>query len=88
MGCDYCDTIKGIGPKRAIELVQKYKSIETILENIDTKKYTIPEKWMFKEAREAFLHPEVADPSTLDIKWTDVDVEGLIDYTCTQKGFK
>lgn len=37
MGCDYCGTIRGIGPKRAIELIQKYKNIEAVLENIDQK---------------------------------------------------
>ncbi|XP_031651168.1 flap endonuclease 1-like [Oncorhynchus kisutch] len=34
LGCDYCGTIKGIGPKRAIDLI-KHGSIEEILENID-----------------------------------------------------
>jgi 5'-3' exonuclease len=28
LGCDYCDTIKGIGPKRAWELIEQYRSIE------------------------------------------------------------
>ena len=88
MGCDYCDTIKGIGPKRAIELIQKHKSIENIIENLDTKKYSIPENWMFKEARELFLHPDVLDPLKLEIKWTDVDEEGLVDYMVKEKGFK
>ncbi len=87
MGCDYCDTIKGIGPKRAIELIQKYKNIETVIENLDTKKYIVPEDWKFKEARELFLHPDVTDPATLDIKWNDVDEEGLIDYMVREKGF-
>lgn len=35
MGCDYCATIKGIGPKRAIDLIKQHGSIEEILENID-----------------------------------------------------
>lgn len=88
MGCDYCDTIKGIGPKRAYELIQKFKNIDTVIENIDTKKYTIPENWLFKEARELFLHPDVLDPTKLEIKWNDVDEEGLIEYMCKEKGFR
>ena len=88
MGCDYCDTIKGIGPKRAIELIQKHNNIETIIENLDTKKYTVPENWMFKEARELFINPDVTDPSKIDLKWTDVDEEGLVDYMVKQNGFK
>ncbi|MEQ2172618.1 Elongation of fatty acids protein 2 [Goodea atripinnis] len=35
LGCDYCGTIKGIGPKRAIDLIRQHGSIEEILENID-----------------------------------------------------
>jgi flap endonuclease-1 len=88
MGCDYCDTIKGIGPKRAIELIQKHKNIETIIDNLDTKKYTIPENWMYKEARELFLKPDVTDPSTIELKWNDVDEEGLVDYMVKENGFK
>ncbi len=42
---------QGIGPKKAIELVKKYKNIETILENLDKTKYPPPENWMFQEAR-------------------------------------
>jgi flap endonuclease-1 len=88
MGCDYCDTIKGIGPKRAYELIQKYNSIDKILENIDEKKYPAPQNWMFKEARQLFLHPDVTKASDLDIKWNDIDETGLIDYMVNQKGFK
>ena len=37
LGCDYCDSIKGIGQKRALDLIKQYRNIETILENIDKK---------------------------------------------------
>lgn len=67
LGCDYCDSIRGIGPKRAIELIRTHKTLEKILENIDTKKYTVPENWIFKQARELFIKPEVADPETIEV---------------------
>lgn len=67
LGCDYCDSIRGIGPKRAIDLIKQYRNIETIIENLDKKKYSIPENWPFKEARRLFMEPEVADPETLDV---------------------
>merc|ERR1712142_1180835 len=50
LGCDYCDSIKGVGPKRAIELIKQYRTIEEILKHLDTKKYPVPEDWMYKEA--------------------------------------
>ena len=37
LGCDYCDSIKGIGPKRAIDLVKQHKTIEDIVKNLDAK---------------------------------------------------
>ena len=39
MGCDYCDSIKGIGGKKGLELIKQYGSIEQILE----KKFGITE---------------------------------------------
>ena len=35
LGCDYCPSIKGVGPKKAFELIATHGNIETILENID-----------------------------------------------------
>lgn len=67
LGCDYCNSIKGVGPKRAIELIRQYKSLENIIENIDTKKYQIPQDWQFKEARRLFIEPEITDPKTLEV---------------------
>ncbi|MCV5824480.1 hypothetical protein OFN33_28880, partial [Escherichia coli] len=33
-GCDYCDTIRGIGPKKAYKLIKDYKNIEGVLQHI------------------------------------------------------
>lgn len=67
LGCDYCEGIKGIGPKRAIELMNSYRDIETILDNIDRKKYTVPDNWNFEVARQLFITPEVQDPTDLEV---------------------
>ncbi|XP_071176117.1 flap endonuclease 1-like [Mytilus edulis] len=87
LGCDYCESIRGIGPKRAYDLVKQHHSIEEILKHLDSKKYTVPEDWMFKEARRLFQEPEVTDPETLDLKWTDPDEEALVDYMVNKKNF-
>ncbi|KAF9210158.1 Elongation of fatty acids protein 2 [Haplosporangium sp. Z 27] len=87
LGCDYCDSIKNIGPTRAIALIKEHKNIETVLENLDTKRYPIPEHWPYKDARELFLKPVVTDPSTIEIKWESPDVEGLIEFLVRDKGF-
>lgn len=87
LGCDYCDSIKGIGPTRALSLIRQHKCIENIIENIDTKKYTLPVDWPYKEARELIRHPDVTDPATIDLKWTDPDVEGIVQFLVNEKNF-
>lgn len=61
LGCDYTGSIKGVGPKRAIELIKNHRSLEKIIENIDTKKFSVPEDWNYKEARVLFQKPEVSN---------------------------
>lgn len=87
LGCDYCDSIRGIGPKRAIELIKQHRSIEKIIKEIDTKKYTIPEDWPYKRARELFKEPEVTAGVDVDLKWTEPDEEALIKFMVEDKGF-
>jgi len=87
LGCDYVDKIKGVGPKKAIELVKKHKNIETILENIDKSKYPPPENWLFTEARRLFTAPDVTPASEIDLKWDKPDEEALVAYMCGEKGF-
>ncbi|KAF4522516.1 hypothetical protein B566_EDAN002601 [Ephemera danica] len=80
LGCDYCDSIRGIGPKRAIELMQQHGSLEKIMEKLDLEKYKVPEKWPYQVARRLFQEPEITDPATIE--------EGLVKYLCEDKGFK
>lgn len=87
LGCDYCDSIKGIGPKKGLELITKYKSIDKILNNIDKKKYVVPEDWNYERARELFKTPEVADPNEIELKWVDPDEEGLVKFLCGDRQF-
>lgn len=67
LGCDYTQSIKGVGPKRAIELIKNHKSLEKILENLDTQKFPVPKDWNYKDARQLFIEPEVKDPEEVDV---------------------
>ncbi|KAI5631761.1 XPG i-region domain-containing protein [Phthorimaea operculella] len=87
LGCDYTGSIRGIGPKRAIDLVRQHRSIEEILKNIDTNKYPPPENWDFEQARRLFLEPEVDDASKIELKWSDPDEEGLVKFLCGDRQF-
>ncbi|KAJ4721783.1 Flap endonuclease 1 [Melia azedarach] len=87
-GCDYCDSIRGIGGQTALKLIRQHGSIENILENINRDRYQIPEDWPYQEARLLFKEPEVfVDEEQLDIKWTAPDEEGLINFLVNENAF-
>ncbi|KAJ1651111.1 Elongation of fatty acids protein 2 [Dispira simplex] len=87
LGCDYCDSIKGIGLHRAMALIKQHRKLETILENLDSKKHPVPEDWPYLSARQLFLEPEVADPATLEFRWDAPNEEQLIEFLVREKGF-
>jgi len=87
LGCDYSAKIKGIGPKRALELIQKYRNIETILKHLDKDKYPVPERFPYKEIREYFRNPESSPASEFDLTFTQPDEEGLLKFMVEEKGF-
>ncbi|CAH0550260.1 unnamed protein product [Brassicogethes aeneus] len=87
LGCDYTDSIRGIGPKRAFELMKKHKSIDDILKNIDKEKYVPPADWNIDVVRNLFIEPVIADPETIDLKWGEPDEEGMVKYLCGEKQF-
>jgi len=88
LGCDYVEKIKGIGPKKAIELVRKHGNIESILQNIDTAKFQPPENWLYTEARRLFKTPEVTPADEVELKWEKPDEEALVAFMCGEKGFQ
>lgn len=45
-GCDYCGTIKGIGPKTAFKLIKQHDTLENVIAALrKEKKYQIPDDW-------------------------------------------
>lgn len=91
LGCDYCETIKGVGPVTAMKLIKEHGSLEKIIEWIESNpgksKYKVPENWPYDEARQLFKSPEVTKASEITLKWKEPDVDGLIEYMVKQKGF-
>ncbi|KAJ1919480.1 Elongation of fatty acids protein 2 [Mycoemilia scoparia] len=86
LGCDYTGTIKGVGPKTATSLIQKHKTIEQVIKNLKESQ-TVPEEWNYAEVRKLFTHPEVLDPSEVDLKWSPPNEEGLRQFLVDEKGF-
>jgi flap endonuclease-1 len=75
-GCDYCNTIKKIGVKRAYELILKHKNIESI---IKLKKYDIPEDYNYKTIIDYFKNPPILKIKKNDIKWLPPNLDLLKD---------
>ncbi|KAL9946843.1 Elongation of fatty acids protein 2 [Verticillium nonalfalfae] len=92
LGCDYLDPVPKVGPSTALKLIREHKTLEGVVDYIknDPKsKYTLPEDWPFADARELFLNPDVrpADHPDCDFKWEKPDIEGLVTFLVTEKGF-
>lgn len=59
------------------------------MENDPKKKYTLPDDWPYKEARELFIHPDVraADHEDCHFEWKTPDIPGLVQFLVHEKGF-
>ncbi|XP_026170117.1 probable flap endonuclease 1 homolog [Mastacembelus armatus] len=78
LGCDYCDKIAGLGPKNALTLIQKHRTIENVVLHINREKHPVPHSWKYKEARKIFLEaPETGAPELI---WTEPDEEALVKF--------
>lgn len=91
LGCDYCETIKGVGPVTAYKLIKEHGLLENIVKwiesNPDKTKYKVPENWPYAEAKQLFMQPELAPSDDVNFKWVDPNVDGLVEFMVKQKGF-
>lgn len=92
LGCDYLDPVPKVGPTTALKLIREYGTLEKVveaMENDSKKKYTLPEDWPYKDARDLFFEPDVraADHPDCDFKWEKPDIEGLVQFLAVDKGF-
>lgn len=86
LGCDFCSTIKGIGPKTALSLINKYRNLENIIEN---EKLTINEDFCFEDARLIFneLSKCEEEIEIESIKWDEVNLEEIKEFLVNQHNF-
>ncbi|RAL10523.1 multifunctional nuclease RAD27 [Aspergillus homomorphus CBS 101889] len=92
LGCDYLEPIPKVGPNTALKLIREHGTLEKVvdfIQNDPKKKYVIPDDWPYQDARELFLNPDVRDSDhpDCDFKWEAPNIEGLIQYLVTEKGF-
>ncbi|KAM3841624.1 putative flap endonuclease 1 homolog isoform 1-T1 [Vipera latastei] len=88
LGCDYCHKIRGLGPKKALKLLQHHGSIEEVLRNTSRQSHPVPDGWCLAETRRLFLQPEVTDPGQVVLEWKEPDEEGLVKFLAEEKCMK
>ncbi|KAG0436428.1 Flap endonuclease 1 [Dictyocoela muelleri] len=86
MGCDYCESPKGIGPQKGLQLIKKYKNIENIIKN---EKINIPDEFYFENTRNIFktLSDVEISPIRLEIDWDSIDDKGIVKFLVNEHSF-
>jgi flap endonuclease-1 len=79
-GTDYAEGVKGIGPKTALKLVAKHKTLQKVLENV-----VWSDEMPAEEIYEFFLNPPVVNK--YDLKWNQPDAEKLIKFMVGEHDF-
>jgi len=80
IGTDYNPGIKGIGPKKALEIIKKHREIDKIMKEV---------KWEFEVPYEVlldwFLNPKVSDDYKIEFK--EIDKEKVKRILCDEHDF-
>lgn len=82
VGTDFNDGIKGIGPKKALKLVQKHRRIEDMPEEI---RQALEDQDGINEVRGIFLNPEVVDQ--FNVQAEEPDLDGIVRFLCEEREF-
>jgi flap endonuclease-1 len=80
VGTDFNEGIKGIGPKKALQLIKKHGTIEALPDGL---KENLPNE--LEEVRNIFLHPRVLEEYSI-VKGRP-DQEGIINFLSAERGF-
>jgi len=84
-GCDYCDTLKGVGPSTAIRLLIQHGSLEKVIEELGPEK--VPANFRYQAARDFFRECEAVDTSKVEFEFKEPDFDGLTSYLVDQWSF-
>ncbi|XP_036406376.1 probable flap endonuclease 1 homolog [Megalops cyprinoides] len=86
LGCDYCEKIQGLGPKKALALIQQHKTIENVVLNINRRTHPVPQCWRYRDARRLFMETPVGNEP--DLAWAEPNEDGLVNFLCHEKHVK
>jgi flap endonuclease-1 len=79
VGTDFNEGVKGIGPKKALKLVQEHGAIERMPEAI------LDAVGDVDEVRQIYLQPPVTD--TYDVQFGEPDFAAIVEFLCAEREF-
>ena len=82
VGTDFNEGIKGIGPKKALALVQEHGRIERMPDDI---RHALGDAETLNAVRSIYLQPSVSDAFNVDP--IEPDVDGIIRFLCEERDF-
>lgn len=82
VGTDFNEGIKGIGPKKALTLVQKHGPIENMPAEV---RDALGDSDTIAQVRRIFLNPDVTDD--FDVRQHEPDLDGIVRFLCDEREF-
>jgi len=82
VGTDFNEGVRGIGPKKALRLVQQYGRIEDMPGEIRT---AVADRDGIDEVRRIFLQPDVTD--AFGVEASEPDLDGIVRFLCEEREF-
>ena len=79
VGTDFNEGVKGIGPKKALKLVQDHGAIERMPDAIRSAVGDVD------EVRQIYMQPSVTD--TYDVQFAEPDFAAIVEFLCTEREF-
>lgn len=75
------DGIKGIGPKRALALVKKYKTLPNVIKQFDASLFPVDPR----EINDIFLQPPIQ--RDIELQWARPNANDIISFLCVERDF-
>jgi flap endonuclease-1 len=82
VGTDFNDGVKGVGPKKALRLVQQHGSIDAMPAEI---RDAAGDPDLIAEVRRIYLAPDVTDAFEVDP--FEPDLDGIVRFLCDEREF-
>ena len=82
VGTDFIEGVAGIGPKKALKLVQRYGRIENMPDEIH---HSAGDAELLNDVRRIFLNPEVTD--SFSVSPSEPDFDGVVRFLCDEREF-